>query len=27
VILRAGGALEGGADPRREGRWRELEAR
>jgi gamma-glutamyltranspeptidase / glutathione hydrolase len=27
VILRAGGALEGGADPRREGQWRELEPR
>jgi gamma-glutamyltranspeptidase/glutathione hydrolase len=27
VILRAGGALEGGADPRREGQWRELDPR
>jgi gamma-glutamyltranspeptidase/glutathione hydrolase len=27
VIVRPGGALEGGADPRREGEWRELEPR
>jgi gamma-glutamyltranspeptidase/glutathione hydrolase len=27
VIVRAGGTLEGGADPRREGVWRELEPR
>jgi gamma-glutamyltranspeptidase / glutathione hydrolase len=27
VVVRAGGALEGGADPRREGEWRELEIR
>jgi gamma-glutamyltranspeptidase / glutathione hydrolase len=27
VIVRDGGSLEGGADPRREGQWRELEVR
>jgi gamma-glutamyltranspeptidase / glutathione hydrolase len=27
VVLRPGGVLEGGADPRREGEWRELELR